>query len=28
MNGYASVSQHIYSHRQHSGLGIGLLWQR
>jgi len=28
MNGNASVSQYIYSHRQHIGLGIGLLWQR
>jgi len=28
MDGNASVSQHVYSHRQHIGLGIGLLWQR
>jgi len=28
MNGNANVSQYLYSHRQHIGLGIGLLWQR
>jgi len=29
MNCYASESEtYIYSHRQHIGWGIGLLWQR
>jgi len=28
MNGYASVSQYIYSHRQNSGWGVGLLWEK